>query len=497
MLLATGPVALQAASAAAPTQAGADKLFAQKGSGAVPRTILDKLAERIDVADYLTAVEIDDATSGRTPVMDVTAKVQKALDHGAAAKKVVYGGSLALRTSGPLVMNGPGLEFSGCSYGGAGDFGIHATGSGYTALTVARGVQAMQVTVYGVGNSINGILFQNPMLSNVECVRVYKVDGYGVKINKTWDSVYRSISVEHAGNAKEYAFSINDDGDTSNMSQILRLQVEQAHTKAIFISPNTLSTVINAIHSEGAWAKAGVPTWILGGNRSLYNAVRLSANAPATASVLLGGGNMTIANLLTEGVTNVTFDASNGSNITLVTPEISGTLKENPGQYGILSVYGGAIAGKPVGRVRLYGTKVGDTYMGADAEEGNWSPVVTVGGTKLAATRIEAKFKRIGNIVHFNVSGSLPQSKLSGAVTISGLPYPIDPGAHSVTEFSAIRSDAFGSNTSMAVGLGAPEGNKTVTGFAIYNYVPGSGLVARKSIMAGDFYVSGSYMTAR
>ena len=486
-----------AMAASGPSSGVVEKLFVQKGAGAVPRTMQDKLGERIDVADFLTVAEIADATSGIEPVIDVTAKVQKALDQGYAAKKVVYGGSLALRTSGPLVMNGPGLEFSGCSYGAVGNFGIYATGSGYTALTVARGAQAMQVTVYGTGNAINGILMENPILSNVECLRVYRVDGYGVKINNTWDSVYRSISIERAGNASEYAFSLNDGGAESNMTQILRLQVEQANVKAIYISPNTLSTVINAIHSEGAWPVPGVMTWVLGGNRSLYNAARLSANNPADATAFIVGGNLTITNLLTEYGMKVVFDGSNGNNITLVTPEISGPLKENPGQYGTLSVYGGGMSVAPEGRTRMYGVKVAGKYLGADVEEGAWVPVVSVGGTQVPATNVEARYQRIGNMVHFVAGGVLPATALSGTVSVSGLPFPIDPGGRSVTQFSALPSDAFGGIASMPLGLGIPAGGSNVKGFSIYNYVPGSGTVIRNGIVAGTYYVSGSYMTAR
>ena len=49
---------------------------------------------------------------------------------------------------------------------------------------------------------------------------------------------------------------MNDDGDTCNMSHIMRLQVENSTENAIYVSPNTLSCVIDNIHSEGA---IGVP----------------------------------------------------------------------------------------------------------------------------------------------------------------------------------------------------------------------------------------------
>ena len=181
--------------------------------------------------------------------------IQDVLQAAADRYQIADFGSMVLPQDGPLDSAGcPGIRFDQVSHGDSGGPGFLITGSGYTALTVSGKPQTFRAALYGTGNTANGLLLQNPVLALMEHIRVYNLDGFGCKINKMWDSVLQSVSVEKCGNLTHWAFSMNDDGDTCNMSHILRLQSELANYKAINISPNSVSCLIENIHSERATA---------------------------------------------------------------------------------------------------------------------------------------------------------------------------------------------------------------------------------------------------
>lgn len=69
---------------------GADLVaFKQAGAGAVGRTALAKMRERVSVFDFMTAAQIDDVRSG-TLSLDVTAAIQAAIDSLPANGGTVY-----------------------------------------------------------------------------------------------------------------------------------------------------------------------------------------------------------------------------------------------------------------------------------------------------------------------------------------------------------------------------------------------------------------------
>lgn len=281
----------------------------------------------IYVGDYKRiGTETDDTGLWKRAIAD--AKVKKA---------VIIAEDKLYKISEPLTATGgiKAIVFPYLSYGeGVGGCGFSLSGCGYTALTANCAL--INVTIHGNGNTVNGILWQNPLLIHGNSVRVYNCNGFGVKINKVWDSVFETISVEKCGNATEYAFSMNDDGDTCNTTHILRLQVEQAKTKAIFISPNTLSCVIDNIHSERAEGDGSNYTWHLGGNRCQYNAIRLSANTGTNAKVLFDGTNTTYISPLIEkeGIIRADINAINGSKLTFIGGDFQPETGDKTNQYG-------------------------------------------------------------------------------------------------------------------------------------------------------------------
>lgn len=126
-------------------------------------------------------------------------------------------------------------------------------------------------------SSNNGLLIKGHCGMNLfEHIRIYNLNGFGMKINSLWDSNLNEISIELCGNSSEYAFSMNDDGDCCNMSIIERLQVEQSNQKSIYISPNTLNCVFNDIHSERTRSLSN-GSYVFGGNCCHYDTMRLSS----------------------------------------------------------------------------------------------------------------------------------------------------------------------------------------------------------------------------
>lgn len=302
----------------------------------------------------LNDIDADKATRGvklekfgiiDSTTLDQTSLLQTALTTASTDNLLLYGGNLHIKiTSALSVTSFPGLVFDAVGYSSS-DPGIIVSGSGYTALTITTKVSRLALGMYGSANTANGIKFQNPVLSNVDNVRVYNLNGYGVLINKCYDCSFKRISTELCGNSSNYAFSVNDDGDTSNMSNFDWIQIEQANQKALYVAPESLSLTFGLIHSERLLnPSSSVYAWQFGGGTCRYGSLRFTANTtPANAKVYYTGVSTTCGPLRTEGAIDVTLEGSNGHGITLDTPNIEGTCHELTSQIGKLTILGGEI----------------------------------------------------------------------------------------------------------------------------------------------------------
>lgn len=311
-------------------------------------------------------------------VADDTVALQRALTDGAANKCVVYCGRMIIKVTAALTASGPGIWFDSCSYGNAGDPGIKATGAGYVVLTWNRvastPVSAFQLCIYGTANAVDGLYLINPFQSTFGSIRVYNILGYGVRIDKCWDCHFVSISVELCVKNAVYAFSMNDAGDTCNMTHIQRLQVERCGNRAIFISGSSLSCVIENIHSEQTVAAAGVTTWELGSSRTTYIGGRFTATVPADATLKIAGGDASYTGFITEGAIDVSVDAGSSSSVVVLENfEVQGTLHMTNGQAGTCVLIGGQIAsiydptlatGTTVPALKCFGTRITSLTLG-------------------------------------------------------------------------------------------------------------------------------------
>lgn len=346
--------------------------FIQDGNGAGQRTVQDELRERVSVTQF--GAKGDGTT-------DDTEALADAIMHVNGTDQCLFFpmGTYKISAALPELTSRGGIKMEVVGYSADGGGAIVPIGSGYTALTVSGSPTNFDVAVAGSGNSVNGILMKNPLLARFGKIRVADLDGFGLKINRCWDSTFEHISIESCGNAAEYAFSMNDDGDTCNMTHVLRLQVEKSNKKSIYVSPNTLSCVIDNIHSEQATPDGTMDTWSLGGNRSTYNNVRLQANAPsANGTVFISAANTTFTSLFVEGDVVVRVEGYSGNELILIGSEIQGKLVNRPNQIGKIRMYGGKanfLAVDPLGfdvrSMTINRLSIG--YAGGDATSGSFT----------------------------------------------------------------------------------------------------------------------------
>jgi hypothetical protein len=378
-----------------------------------------------------------------------------------------------------LTIQGPGLAFDyvshGAGYNGtdistAGP-GLLATGSGYTAVLLAGYPQHVRFALYGnnAGSrpAINGVCMQNPAMGVIQHIRVYGLAGFGVKINRMWDVIVHTISIEYCGTDSHYAFSMEEDTDACNESHITRLQVELSEQRAVFIHPNTLSCSFTTIHAErqnvddtaatalvtgmayvisavgtsnfvlagasantvgtvffatGTTTGTGTATpvcWNIGGGSCHYANTRFDIEA-GTGEALIRVGNTTFSALRLEGP-RLTIEVTAGTSASFLDLDLDGGIRELSGQTGAIVISGGKLA-----TILANWTGNASNRYITQPIENTWTPTVTIGGssTGITYTARTGQYSRIGRTVLATCDFTLNSlGGLTGSIAITGLPY--------------------------------------------------------------------------
>lgn len=234
--------------------------------------------------------------------------INAALEAAYDEDKVLNIGARNLPVSTPLVGRGPGIKSERIGGGGLGEVGqIYYTGTG-TALTWQGSVFGDQpariftfeVSVIGDGQVANGIMLEFPSFSDPQKIRVANFKGFGLKVRRMHDCLTGDISIENCGwssfaNAlmtgvtdglglEEYALDVDGESwagnpfDTTNMSNVLRVQVEQSRFKSMRVV-GMLGCVWQNIHSERVvFASWDTTAWWFSGARCDFLHGRFTGN---------------------------------------------------------------------------------------------------------------------------------------------------------------------------------------------------------------------------
>ena len=238
-------------------------------------------------------------------------------------------------------------------------------------MTFTGRPQVVEACFYGWANPVNGVLFTNPIGVQIQHLRVYNLNGFGVQFQQMQDVLWDTISVELCGNLTAgingFAFGVGPGSGTSSASHGVRLQVEQANAQAIFIDPTCIGLKIDSIHSERLTPNVSLVSWSLGGSRCQYSQMRFNASGVSANATLLLGGEHTEYNVVAaEGNIVVQAQGDSGSAITITTPDIAGTLINTPSQTGNITVVGGVVSTMTVDPqgIRALSVQIGTLTIG-------------------------------------------------------------------------------------------------------------------------------------
>jgi hypothetical protein len=152
--------------------------FKQAGTGAVDRTALSKMRERVSVFDFMTPAQIADVQSGAGE-MNVTAAIQAAID--------------AVHTSGGGEVFMPEGTYSVGATASPETWQAYAAGGTIETLGPAACCLILRDRVYLRGAGINATLIVLPLSTNVDGVYVTNSpNGYGIKdltIDGRWNEI--------------------------------------------------------------------------------------------------------------------------------------------------------------------------------------------------------------------------------------------------------------------------------------------------------------------
>lgn len=237
--------------------------------GGMIRSVESRLRETASVLDFIPE-SLHAGIRAHTNTVDLTAYIQAALDAGVGSFPLgAYRIESALKCTVAVIRMGAGAY-------------IDPQGSGYTALTITNiagytggwniSVHKSDWTMF-VGS---GVVWENPALANIDAIKVYAIDGPGIRINGMFDCTVGTLSTVYCGNVDHFALRLDDhENGPCNQSVIGVIQCELSNAKALSISPISRHMTINCIHSERTTGVDGVRGYHIGGAWCVYNNIRI------------------------------------------------------------------------------------------------------------------------------------------------------------------------------------------------------------------------------
>lgn len=139
----------------------------------------------------------------------------------------------------------------------------------------------------------HGILFDwSGGHGTIRSVEARWFNGYGMRFVTLWDSIVENVITVGCGNDTVHAIEFTSPGDTTNHTNVNRVQAENSQGRAILFDATCMNMCVDNIHCEGTVGRRGQYAVSLLGTAMSYRNARI-ANNGGNVEVLLGGaGNV-------------------------------------------------------------------------------------------------------------------------------------------------------------------------------------------------------------
>jgi hypothetical protein len=390
--------------------------FLQDATGAVTRTVQNRLEDTVCVFDFMTLAQINDVKNG-TLLIDTTASIDAAL---ASGSKNVYFPQGQYKTTATI--NRPNLVRM------FGDGAFQSTIVAYhnnsiikTGSGVPGGVGALVGDAYnsmedmGVKNgptfnSAIGIELLNLNQPSFKRIRIESGPIVGIRLLAVLNGIFEELTVVDCSDVGIYLYS-TDLGDGNNRNVFRYINNSYCNLGIVVDSYGGLQNVFSDVAVEGSLS---YPVQISNCFQLLFERLYLEGNAQSIN--VLGGEDIIFRDCF--NVSAIPFIRVTGFNgvRTLVDRlyDLSG------GGVGA----NGTIMRLSQGQIQFPSTAIISTNANTldDYEEGAWSPA-DASGAGLVLTNGVCRYTKIGRVVTANFNTAYPVNANGTTVAFGGLPF--------------------------------------------------------------------------
>lgn len=487
--------------------------FKQSGTGAVQRTVQDKLRDVINVKDF--GAKGDGAN-------DDTAAIQAAINAAAQSTPgaIVYFppnvSSQFYKVTAPIVVTKP------ITLQGSGPYATTIIGIGLTAsqhifdldnpVSSAYFYDVKDMTIRSLDGVPMGMRVRNCSYANFENLQLYNVQ-HGIYVTGTscfTNNFYRVHTYQVSGTGVRFegytgggqhkfdgctfnagtGFALISDSATDGLC-FVNCNFEQCGTNELYIGGTVGGLSIIGCRTEGLDAGVEVlinptPGNYVGG--LTITGCNFHADGGAVVPVMLGGAGGKVRGFSITGnhcgyVANPNFVVLNGE-----------------GESGIIAGnytdYATAIVNAKRQGVVVFGNEYSTGGGGKNAEawgsenwgvaSGNWTPI-DASGAGLSLPIVEGKYNKIGDVIHIWGFVRYPTTSNSSSAIIGGLPFAVANASTPATR-AGFHIDFQGNATVVNMG-GIPN---TTTAYMFTS----SGIATNAQCSGTDFYFSATYRAA-